>query len=383
MENIIEPNIHPILVHFAYALSVTAFISYLLAAFAPAGKWRDTLQPAANWMLAFGALAIIATIAAGFQAYYTVNHDTPSHAAMTTHRNWAVPSGTAILLLALWRWTARAKPASAMFITLLAAAALSLSVTAWWGGKIVYGYGLGVKSMPVVTGDGHDHEHGDAAKAEPNHENMDMTSPAADSHDNGDGHHDNDASDGASMDEHDNSDGHHDAMKPAADAPEGHDNSDGHHDKPGATASSGGGQDSTSATTSVPVVEGEPSEIVDAFATALRQGDKQTLERLMLPNIIIAEGGGTERSFTEYASHHMSSDMAFLRATSTRLLKRDALETGDLTTVISESEISGTYKDKAIHSRMVETMVLRRVLGGWRVAHIHWSSAPITGEHEH
>ena len=31
MENIIEPNIHPILVHFAYALSITAFISYVLA----------------------------------------------------------------------------------------------------------------------------------------------------------------------------------------------------------------------------------------------------------------------------------------------------------------------------------------------------------------
>lgn len=162
MENIIEPNIHPILVHFAYALSITAFISYVLASFTPSGKWRETLRPAADWMLAFGALAIIATIAAGFQAYFTVAHDGPSHAAMTTHRNWAVPSGVAILLLALWRRTSRTKPASVIFLTFLAAAALSLSVTAWWGGKIVYGYGLGVKSMPTVTGEGHDHEHAQA-----------------------------------------------------------------------------------------------------------------------------------------------------------------------------------------------------------------------------
>lgn len=359
----IEPNIHPILVHFAYALSITAFVSYVLAAFAPAGKWRDTLQPASNWMLAFGALAIIATISAGFQAYYTVDHDAPSHAAMTTHRNWAVPSGAAILLLALWRWRTRAKPASIIFMTLLAVAALSLSATAWWGGKIVYGYGLGVKSMPVVTGDGHDHDHGDGAKAEPDHESMDMTSPTAGGHDDGDGH--------------------HDAMKPAADAPAGHDNSDGHHDKPGAAASSDDGRNSTSAATSIPVVEGEPSEIVDAFTAALRQGDKQTLERLILPNVIIAEGGGTERSFVEYASHHMSSDMAFLGATSTLLLKRDSIAGGDLTTVISENEITGAYKNEAVHSRMVETMVLRKTLGGWRIAHIHWSSAKITGDHEH
>jgi len=32
---------------------------------------------------------------------------------------------------------------------------------------------------------------------------------------------------------------------------------------------------------------------------------------------------------------------------------------------------------------MMETMVLRRIDGEWRIVHIHWSSAPLTGEHEH
>jgi uncharacterized membrane protein len=137
LSELIEPNLHPILVHFAYALSLTAVASYLLAAFSPVERWRETLRPAADWMLAFGAIAIVLTIAAGFQAYYTVDHDAPSHAAMTTHRNWAVPSGLAILLLAAWRWTGRAKAASGLFVTGLAAAALALTVTAWWGGKIV------------------------------------------------------------------------------------------------------------------------------------------------------------------------------------------------------------------------------------------------------
>jgi hypothetical protein len=30
---------------------------------------------------------------------------------------------------------------------------------------------------------------------------------------------------------------------------------------------------------------------------------------------------------------------------------------------------------------MMETMVLRRVEGGWQIAHIHWSSAPISEDH--
>ncbi|GJL90925.1 DUF2231 domain-containing protein [Hyphococcus sp.] len=327
MENLIEPNIHPILVHFAYALSITAFVSYALAAFAPARKWRETLHPAADWMLAFGALAIIATIAAGLQAYYTVAHDGPSHAAMTVHRNWAIPSGAVILLLALWRWRNRAKAASTLFIAFLAAAAISLSVTAWWGGKIVYGYGLGVKSMPVVTGEGHDHEHAP-----------------------GQGHDDN-------------------AKTPAADD---HDNSDGHHDN-----------DSTKSAVS-PVVEADsPEATVEAYGAALRAGDESTLRALLAPNVVIAEGGGAERSVEEYAGHHMPADMAFTAAVEFTPNKRDVIKTDDLATVITESQVHGTFRDQTIHSRMMETMVLMRDGDQWRIVHIHWSSAPITGEHEH
>lgn len=160
MGGLIEPNIHPVLVHFAFALIVTAAAAYLLAfAFS---RSRDTLRVAADWMLGFGALAIVATVAAGFQAYYSVAHDTPSHEAMTTHRNWAVPTAVFVLVLALWRWRVRAKPASVLFSALVAVAAVLMTTTAWWGGRLVYGYGLGVASLPQTTGEGHDHAGGHA-----------------------------------------------------------------------------------------------------------------------------------------------------------------------------------------------------------------------------
>ena len=218
MGGFIEPNIHPVLVHFAYALSITALITYVIGRVFPSGRRRESTQSAGDWMLALGAVAIFATIAAGFQAYYTVAHDGPSHAAMTTHRNWAVPSGIAIIGLALWRYRQRSKPPSGWFLSLLTIAALSLSVTAWWGGNIVYKYGLGVQSLPAVTGDGHDHDHGEPATSEahsdaPSDDDaraLDRTTP-----------------------EHDAGDGHHDVDQPSPDpviVPEGHDNSDGHHD---------------------------------------------------------------------------------------------------------------------------------------------------------
>ncbi len=306
MESLIEPNIHPVFVHFAYALTVAAAVTYVLGGLPAMGRWRDSLRPAADWMLAFAAVAVAATIAAGFQAYYSVAHDAPSHAAMTTHRNWAVPSGAAVLALAAWRWRSRAAAPSAIFKTLVVVAAVSLSVTAWWGGRIVYGYGLGVRSLPEVSGEGHDHEHGAGGEAgEP------MVAPRS---------------------------------MAAPDTPEG---------------------------------------VVDAFAAALRAGDEAALRGLAAPDVLIAESGGVEQSFDEYAGHHMPADMAFTAAVEFTLQDRDMVVGEDVATIVSRSQVHGQFRGQTVHSRMMETMVLRRIDGQWRIVHIHWSSAPITEEHEH
>ncbi|MEL7539680.1 MAG: nuclear transport factor 2 family protein, partial [Pseudomonadota bacterium] len=285
-------------------------------------------------------LTIFTTILAGFQAYYSVDHDGPSHAAMTVHRNWAVPSGAAILLLAFWRWRTRANTPSAIFIVLLAIAAVSLSVTAWWGGKLVYGHGLGVARMPVVTGEGHDHEHAP-----------------------GQGHGD----EAKENDEHAHEDG------------EAHDHDDETEGQP---------ENDSAQLKNAPAFDASqypqtPEGVINAYAAALRAGDEGAVRAMLAPDVIIAEGGGAERSVDEYAGDHMPSDMAFTAAVDFSLKKRDVIAEGDVATVISESQVHGTFKEQTIHSRMMETMVLRRMDGQWRIVHIHWSSAPITGEHEH
>lgn len=308
MENLIEPNIHPVLVHFAFALTVTAAASYVLAALPAMGARRDTLRVAADWMLGFAALAIVATIAAGFQAYYSVAHDGPAHAAMTTHRNWAAPSGLAVLVLAAWRWRRRTVAPSVLFTTLVAAAAVLLTVTAWWGGQVVYAHGIGVERLPQVSGEGHDHEH---AAGEEHAVSERLVTPR-------------------------------DAA--ALDSPEG---------------------------------------VVDAYAGALRAHDEAALRRLTAPDVVIAESGGVEQSFDEYAGHHMPADMEFMAAVQVTLEDRDVITGEDAATVISRSQVHGQFRGQTIHSRTMETMVLQRTGGQWRIVHIHWSSAPITGEHEH
>ncbi len=338
MENLIEPNIHPVLVHFAYALTVTGALSLFIVSLLPSGGWRETLKHAGDWMIAIGAVSLIATALAGFQAYYSVNHDGPSHTAMTVHRNWAVPTAIAILLLSLWRWTRRAHRPSFLFSVLFLAAAGSLSVTAWWGGKLVYGHGLGVSRMPVVTGEGHGHEHAP-----------------------GQGH------------------GEENRVVSSDDHEDGHDLGD--------AETTDDTQEATGDETVVVFDEGgypeTPEAVVNAYGVALRAKNEAAVRTLLAPDVVIAEGGGVERSVDEYAGHHMPADMAFTAAVDFSLKKRDVIAADNLATVISESQVHGTFRDRQVHSRMMETMVLRRDEDRWRIVHIHWSSAPITGEHEH
>lgn len=335
MDSIIEPNIHPVLVHFAYALMTTGALALVAAALVGTETRRDSLKTAGDWMIAFGAVAIIATIAAGFQAYYSVAHDGPSHAAMTTHRNWAVPTAAVLLALSIWRFLRRRKTPSPAFAILFLVAAASLSLTAWWGGRLVYGHGLGVASLPAAEGEGHDHDH-EHSDVE-GRDSDPMTTDHDDAHDHGGDTH---------MDE-----------EQAPVEPE--------------TAPLAAGYPET------------PETVVEAFAAALRAGDEDAVRQLLMPDVIIVEGGGAERSLEEYASHHMPADMKFTGAVATTVKNRELLASSDVASVITESQIHGEYQGKTIHLRMMETMVLRQEYERWRIAHIHWSSAPITGEHEH
>ena len=192
---------HPVIVHFGFALIVTALIAYLLSASLRATPRAQSLVSAGDWMLAFGSIAILATAASGLWAYYTVPHDGPSHEAMTLHRNWALPTGAFILLMSAWRWKHRAGLPDRGFIATFTLACASLTVTAWLGGKVVYEHGIGVQRLPVVTGDAHDHDHGDdkghAHRSEGHSGDDRVGAPATPEllqHDALDGHHDVDPS---------------------------------------------------------------------------------------------------------------------------------------------------------------------------------------------
>ena len=160
MINII-PNYHPIFVHFTVALLIVAAAIHLLSHFVSNTGLRDQLAIVARWNLWIGTGFALITFAAGWYAYNTVNHDAPSHIAMTGHRNWAM--ATLVMFLGIAGWEIylhrHGKDKGWLFTGLLAIAAALLLSTAWHGGELVYRYGLGVMALPAAEGPGHDHHH--------------------------------------------------------------------------------------------------------------------------------------------------------------------------------------------------------------------------------
>ena len=97
----IIPNFHPIFVHFTVALLSLAVGLFVVTPFVK-GPLKEQWSIVARWALWFGAGFTVITALTGLYVYNTVAHDTPSHIAMTNHRNWAIATITAFLALATW-----------------------------------------------------------------------------------------------------------------------------------------------------------------------------------------------------------------------------------------------------------------------------------------
>ena len=158
MTALFEPNLHPLVVHFAIAFLVAGPAFLLIAAMRPHAQ-KGGIQAAGDWMFTLGLVSALIAVGAGLQAYYSVPHDGPSHAAMTDHRNWALVTTGSFTGFGIWRYLRRKATPSVLFSFLLLVPVALLGVTGWKGGHLVYHYGLGVANLPVVSGDGHDHEH--------------------------------------------------------------------------------------------------------------------------------------------------------------------------------------------------------------------------------
>lgn len=157
----IIPNWHPIFVHFSIALLSISSALLVVGKFAPQKYlWRNTALTVSRWNLLIGATISIITVLAGWYAYNTVNHDEPSHIAMTSHMKWALGTFSLFVVVATWSLTQRKKEVGFLLMAFQLFATLMLLITGFKGGELVYRHGLGVMSLPEAEAhEGHEHHH--------------------------------------------------------------------------------------------------------------------------------------------------------------------------------------------------------------------------------
>lgn len=116
-----------------------------------------------------------------------------------------------------------------------------------------------------------------------------------------------------------------------------------------------------------------PAAVVAAFHHALATADTAAALRWLDPDVIIYENGMAE-TLAEYRAHHLPADMAFAGGTTREIISQQTHVAGEVAWVLGEIRSTGTFRERAVDSRSVETMLLRRTPKGWRIVHIHWSA---------
>ena len=120
----------------------------------------------------------------------------------------------------------------------------------------------------------------------------------------------------------------------------------------------------------------EAVKVVDAFSAAVKAVKLDVAQKLLDPQVLILESGGSERSRDEYMGDHAIADAAFLQNAEQQLRYRQAQAEGNFAWVATESTLNKMENGKKSVLLSTETMLLKKTAQGWRIVHIHWSSRP-------
>ena len=117
----------------------------------------------------------------------------------------------------------------------------------------------------------------------------------------------------------------------------------------------------------------EAGKVVTQFHKAIKLGNKKKARYVLDDNVLIFEGGRVERTADEYANHHMLSDMKYAEKLKTEVLEHKVKIVGDMAYSVSRTKLTGQYKGSYINKEGMESMVLLKKEGRWKISHIHWS----------
>ena len=122
-----------------------------------------------------------------------------------------------------------------------------------------------------------------------------------------------------------------------------------------------------------------PAEVVDAFHAALHTKDTAAALSLLDRGLVVYEFGLVDPTVEAYAFRHLPFDMDVAMATQWKLEARHLGGTGDERWVLSTYHVTGKQTDGTpIDQTTLETAILRRSGGAFRIVHLHWSTNDAT-----
>lgn len=157
---------HPIFVHFSVALLTVGTVFYLLGALRTQSRYREQWMLVGHWNLWLGIGFTVFTVGFGLLAYATVPHDESMHEAMTRHRNLALITAAIYAVVAIWLYIKRSTAGRTPIVLVLTliVGLCALASTAFVGGELVFGRGVGVASLPksdAAVEEAAEHKHDD------------------------------------------------------------------------------------------------------------------------------------------------------------------------------------------------------------------------------
>ena len=119
-----------------------------------------------------------------------------------------------------------------------------------------------------------------------------------------------------------------------------------------------------------------PAEAVDAFHAALRRKDTAGALSLLDRGLVVFEFGLVDPTVEAYAFRHLPFDMDVAVATQWKLETRRVGGEGNERWVLSTYRVTGKQSDgKPIDQTTLETAIVRRSGGLFRIVHLHWSTS--------
>jgi len=138
------PSLHPFIVHFPIALLIVGLLAEGCARLFNSSDLSRT----GWWSQLAGTIGLAAAVGSGLIARESaLVHDSIVGSALETHEQWALGSMAIFAVLLFWRIAARTQVPSHprfAYVVLYGIAVAALCLTAWHGGELVYGMGVGV-----------------------------------------------------------------------------------------------------------------------------------------------------------------------------------------------------------------------------------------------